>query len=639
MNKKLKRYLNRQRDALRESRQDLHAIFTNMFASEDLVMCEYNDGFRIHKLTYGDMQKKVSAVAAALYEKIGATHSFVALEMDNSPNWIAAFWGILMSGNKPYLVNLRYPKNLSDNILKTLDIQYTLCDGNTVLNAKALPFDTLQGSAVTVPEDVFEDTLAISSSATSMNEVICFYNGKQISQQILNFEGIVKAEPRIANHYKGSLKQLAFLPFYHIFGLFAVFFWFAYFGRTFVFLRDYSPDTILKTCRRHHVTHIFAVPVLWHTIEKQVIATASRQGEKRLKKLQKGVRLMTKLQNIFPSFGCKVAKWVMRDVTDKLFGRSVMFCINGGSYLRNSAMELFNGIGYSMHNGYGMSEIGITSVELRKTPKYRNRNSIGKPFASVEYRLDENGVLEVKGTSLCTRKVVNGQPTEISGWFSTGDNMQEADGHYFILGRQSDLVIGENGENINPDTVEQHFRIENAQALSVLGLGRNESQVLALVVQLNPYATDEAIARIKETVYRINDTLPKASAVSRFYFTTDPLMNPNAIKVSRKQLALQIAEQKVHLTPFHELSTLCQEAGGESPLLVQVRTIVAETLELPLEQVTSDSHIFYDLGAGSIQFFGVLSKLSEHFGIQQYDKNEAACYTPRQIAEYIERHL
>ena len=41
----------------------------------------------------------------------------------------------------------------------------------------------------------------------------------------------------------------------------------------------------------------------------------------------------------------------------------------------------------------------------------------------------------------------------------------------------------------------------------------------------------------------------------------------------------------------------------------------------------------------SIQYFAMLTQLAEHFDIHQYDKNEAVCYTPRQIAQYIERHL
>ena len=117
--------------------------------------------------------------------------------------------------------------------------------------------------------------------------------------------------------------------------------------------------------------------------------SANEQGEKSVKKLQKGLKICTTIQNILP-FGTEISKKIMSEVTDKLFGKSVMFCINGGSYLRDEALYLLNGIGYSLHNGYGMSEIGITSVELGRTPKERNKNSIGKPFDSVEYRINES---------------------------------------------------------------------------------------------------------------------------------------------------------------------------------------------------------------------------------------------------------
>ena len=66
------------------------------------------------------------------------------------------------------------------------------------------------------------------------------------------------------------MKLLMFLPLFHIFGLVASYFWFAFFGRTFVFLSDYSPNTILSTIRRHKVTHLFAVPLLWDTLAKEI---------------------------------------------------------------------------------------------------------------------------------------------------------------------------------------------------------------------------------------------------------------------------------------------------------------------------------------------------------------------------------
>ena len=639
MNREIRQILKTNREKLEASRKNMQDIYQIMFSREELIACETNDGYRVQKQTFGQVQQRIEEAAAALYAKLGAKHTYIALEMENSPEWIVAFWAILRSGNKPYLVNMRYPESLTAGILQTLQVEYILCSGSTRLTGEAIDIASLTGKHPVVPEDVFEDELAFSSSATSMNEVICFYTGLQIAEQILNFKQIVKEEKRIAAHYKGQLKQLAFLPFYHVFGLFAVYFWFSFFGRTMVFLRDYSAETILKTCRRHQVTHIFAVPMLWHTIEKQVRSEAAKQGPKQEKKLQRALKFATGLQNIAPNLGAAISKRLLHQVTDKLFGKSVMFCINGGSYLRQSAMELLNGIGYCMHNGYGMSEIGITSVELRRRPKDRNRNSIGHPFTAVSYRLDENGILQVKGSTLCTKKLINGQPAQRDEWFDTGDRMYCKDGHYYIEGRRSDTVIGENGENINPDTVEQAFMPDSVQMFSVLGLPGENGQELSLVAQVNPYTTAAKAEGIKQQIYKVNDTLPTTMAVKKFYFTFDELAPPTAVKVSRAQLQQKIAQGQVKLIPFGQFKPEEGEESGGSPLLRQICTIVAQVLEVEAEKVTANTHIFYDLGATSIQYFSILSALAQEFSITNYESTDTYCYTPKEICEYIERHL
>lgn len=637
MKHEIKRILKSNGEALARSDKTLRSIFDIMFSNEGLVLCESHDGFRTKKQTYGEIKRKIKRCAAGLYSRIGDTHEFVALYMDNSPDWIVAFWSILKSGNKPYLVNLRYPDKLTDSILQTLGVKYVITDGGCSLSGDHIPLSSLSADGE-VPDTVFEDEIAFSSSATSMNEVICFYRGFQISEQILNFRSIVKRDRSIAAHHKNSLKQLAFLPFYHVFGLFAVYFWFTFFNRTIVFLKDYSAETILKTCRRHEVTHIFAVPMLWHTIEKQVLATARQQGDKRYQKLQKGIEFATRLQNLFPAFGAEIAKFLLREVTDKLFGRSVKFCINGGSYLKPSALKLLNGIGYNLHNGYGMSEIGITSVELRRQPKFRNENSIGQPFDSVEYQLDEAGVLLVKGSSLCVKKMINRQEVTLNGWFHTGDIMTKTDGHYFILGRQSDVVIGENGENINPDTVEALFSLPAATLLSVVGIDGENGPELSLIVAVNRYITEDVIEQIKREAYAINNTLPTATAIRKFYFTFDRLAPPTAVKVSRTQLLKKLEAKEITLIPFADM-TVPERINEQSPLMMEVRQIIAETLKVPEEKVTPTSHLFHDLGATSIDYFSCLTKLSEHFGISQYQKSDTYCYTLKEICEYIERHL
>lgn len=632
----LRKMLDFNREGLKASTRTMRDVYFYTFHHGDRIMCEGHDGLRTYTYTYRQMDKKIRSAAAALYAKLGATHSYVALEMDNSVEWVTAFWAILMSGNKPYLVNLRYPTSLTENILQTLQVRYTLCKGTSTLSCQAVDITALPQDCAAVPEEVFENELAFSSSATSMNEVVCFYTGAQISEQMLAYEDIFHWGPRIAKHYKGRLKQLAFLPFYHVFGLVAVFLWFTFFGRTLVFLRDYGAETILKTCRRHQVTHIFAVPMLWHTIEKKVWASAREQG--REEKLRKALDFTTGLQNVFPAFGAWCAKHLLKSVTDKLFGPSVMFCISGGSSLRPSAMELLNGLGYWLHNGYGMSEIGVPCVENRKTPKLRNRCSIGRPVRSVTFRLDEEGVLWVKSPYLCAAKQINGQYHETGEWFCTGDIMTEEKGYYYIKGRKGDVVIGENGENINPDTVEGRFTLEAAKQLCVLGIDGEDGQQLSLVVQVSPYITPEAVSQIKHQAYAINDTLPTAMAVKKFFFTFDELSPPTAIKVGRAQLIKKIAEGNVSLTSFAQLELTGHE-GEDTPLLRKIREMIAGHLQLDVEKVGVNDHIFYDLGATSLQYFSVISDICAEFSLSQYENGEIYCYTAKELCAFIERNM
>jgi len=544
--------LRQNRDALVASNKNFKDIFEIMFSHPHCVLCEEYRGDEIVYHTYAQAYDKILGAAAALKSKIGAQHNYVALEAENSLNWIVAFWAILISGNKPYLVNTRYPAHLSDAIIKALSIEYSLCVGGTKLDAAAVDIASLSSDEACSLEDM-ENEIAFSSSATSMNEVVCFYSGQQVAEQILNFESIVKECPQIIKHYKGELKQLAFLPFYHIFGLFAVYFWFAFFGRTFVFLKDHSAHTILTACRKHKVTHIFAVPMLWHNIEQRVLAAVKEGGKKAERRFEFLCALSTALQNIAPTLCAGWAKTAFVKITGRLFGKSVQFCISGGSYLRGSAARLINSLGYNIHNGYGMSEIGIASVDLRLKPKHLNLVSVGKPFDSVEYKIDDEGVLWVRGSSLCSKKMINGKLMQVEGWFNTDDNFAEIDGYYYICGRQSDIVIGDNGENINPDRIEQNFNIEGAKALSVLGLKGEKGEELSLIVQINQGISTRQLQSIKGQLLEQNSLLPRISAVRRFYYTADDILTDGAIKTSRKQLARAVKTGKINLTNFDEV--------------------------------------------------------------------------------------
>ena len=124
-------------------------------------------------------------------------------------------------------------------------------------------------------------------------------------------------------------------------------------------------------------------------------AAAIMRGEKTFEKFEKGMRVSRAIGNL-PVIGKLFSKTAFKELRENIFGESVQFMISGGSAISENVLEFFNAIGYHLANGYGMTEIGITSVELSKNKKLLNSGWVGRPFSGVEYKI-EDGQLFVRG--------------------------------------------------------------------------------------------------------------------------------------------------------------------------------------------------------------------------------------------------
>ena len=103
----------------------------------------------------------------------GKRDTFIALNLDNSVHWAIGFYAILKSGNKPYLVNLRHPKELTLGILRTLKVEY--CLDLHEPNAYGLPSILMDGHLEDEAGEIdfpWANEIALSTSATSMQEKI-----------------------------------------------------------------------------------------------------------------------------------------------------------------------------------------------------------------------------------------------------------------------------------------------------------------------------------------------------------------------------------------------------------------------------------------------------------------------------------
>lgn len=640
----INKIINRKITMLNQSNKELKDIFNIIHDLEDNVFSETSDGYRIKTLTYKEIKEQSILMGKYLTNQLHDVEkeTFVGIMMDNSPLWVQVFWGLLMSGFKPMLLNIRLGSKLNQDIVDLLDIKYVICDKNYNLNCNIIYANDidLQKYEKEICDFSWANEIALSTSATTLNIKVCVYKGQDIASQITNTKHIVKANSMIKKHHKGKLKIMAFLPFYHIFGLIATYFWFSFFGRTIVFLKDFSNETILKTARKHKVTHIFAVPMVWNTIAKEINKEISYRDEKTKKRFAKGIKLSNTLQNICPQFGLYITKKLMEEVQNKVFGNTIKFLITGGGYISQSTIELINGIGYPLYNGYGMSEIGITSVELRKKIKHRNLASIGKPLPTVKYKIEDDK-LYVKGSSICSTIITKNGIKEIDHdeWFETNDLTSiDNKGYYYILGRNDDVVVSQNGEKINPDLIEKNIQIYNARRFCILGLDHEGTQKLSLIIEIG---AGMSIIKLKKLIIEIDNLLIEFKKqnynIEKVYFTTDKIAADTAIKVSRSILIKKINSNEVTLIPFNNFkeNSLVTEENINKELLKDVILIFSEVLNKNSEEININDHFIFDLGGSSLEYITLLIKLKEKFEMDFNFIEGQNCYTVYEVVNYI----
>ena len=294
---------------------------------------------------------------------------------------------------------------------------------------------------------------------------------------------------------------------------------------------------------------MLAVPLLVNNIASGLMKKLSK--ESKLKQFGFNAMLNIGLfcQHINPLFGIKVSKKLMKNsVLSQLAGDSIECIICGGGHVLPETMKIVNGIGYFTLCGFGMTEVGISSMEKRLSLKKRLAGCVGVPVDDIEYRivpLNDNdpsvGELQMRGNSMHSAMIKDGVRTGTDlneeGWFATGDIGRLVDGALYIEGRLKEVIINESGENVYPDELEDTFlNIDGVKNFTVLGIKKapdSKYEDIVLVCQVSEEINDEYIEKIKPVITARNKTLMGLKKVDYALLTTDDLPLSNGIKVRR----------------------------------------------------------------------------------------------------------
>jgi long-chain acyl-CoA synthetase len=204
---------------------------------------------------------------------------------------------------------------------------------------------------------------------------------------------------------------------------------------------------------------------------------------------------------------------VFAKIRERLGGR-MRLAASGAAPLGKDLAEFYAAIGMPLMEGYGLTEGGVAALNPLDRPK---SGSIGKLLPGFEARIEDDGELMLRGTSLFSGYYKDPEATAAvlrDGWLATGDIAEcDADGYYYITGRKKELIVSSNGKKIYPARIEGMLKKEPA-INQVLLIGDRMPYVTALFTVNG--APEEVQGTVAKAVKAVNKQLASFEQVRKF---------------------------------------------------------------------------------------------------------------------------
>lgn len=632
---KVTEFLAKAKVLLQTSKRMEDIFNVTMKSNEKKIAVEYiNYKGKIKHYKYNKMRSHSYELASALSQYLiqQPKNVPIILKCANSPHWCEMFWAILMSGYKPLLIDAKTSKEGVIHVAEMSKAQAIITDDNNQYPINKISLnDLIEEKHHYSFTPSWENEVIFSSSGTTGDVKLMVFNGENLCNQICCSLDMGKETIDIMYPEKlGKLKILAMIPFHHIFGFVAVFLWYTFYGKTLVFPASNTPSDIQYICQKCGVTHIYSVPLFWDSLALTVTRKAALEGPQKVELLDKMIGFNTgKIDK--NEAGIAASKVAKSTVQSKLLGTKVRYCISGGGFLSRETLTQINGLGYNLYNGYGMTEIGVTSVELSSEVTERLKGCIGHPLYGVEYKIKNNensGELFVKSPTIHIREIINGEERKTvlteDGFFSTGDIAEiDATGRYILKGRIKDVIINADGENIFPDELEIYFKeLPRVQNICVLGYSpeHNNLEKIALVLELDNKSTNDDIKVIKEQIDSIVPKLPHQAKIDGVFLSRGKLPLANNMKVKRFVIKKALEESSREYLPI-DSKKKTKTFEGFSPELIEsilkpLRKIFSQVLILPEFKIDDDAHWINDLGGDSMSYVELIRDVQDEFAIE-----------------------
>ena len=165
--------------------------------------------------------------------------------------------------------------------------------------------------------------------------------------------------------------------------------------------------------------------------------------------------------------------------------------------------------------------------------EYWRDGSVGQILDGVSIKVSEEGEILAKGENVMGgyyKDEVSTKKSLIDGWYHTGDlGYVDEDGFLFITGREKNLIILSNGENVSPEELEMYVGVIPFVAESVV---YNDDK--GIVVEIFPeeeYLGNEAY--FQALMKKVNQGRPAYKQVARIVLRKEDFVRNTTRKIVR----------------------------------------------------------------------------------------------------------
>ena len=267
-------------------------------------------------------------------------------------------------------------------------------------------------------------------------------------------------------------------------------------------------------------------------------------------------------------------KLVYGKITSRL-GSEARYAVSGGSALGSRLGHFFRGIGFTIIEGYGLTE--STAPTSVNSPGFNKVGTVGRPLPGTSIRIADDGEILLKGDHIMVGYWNNEKATKEAftedGYYHTGDlGSLDEDGFLSVTGRKKEIIVTAAGKNVSPAVLEDRVRAHSLVSQCMV-VGDNRKFIAALIT-IDP----ESFEQWKQQTGKTGEIAE---------MTDDPDLNATIQKaVDEANKAVSRAEgiRKFTILP----SDFTEESGQMTASLKVKRHVVSKEWNKEIEEIYAD---------------------------------------------------